>query len=129
MKHLNMNRILPFTLSVVMGSTGFAQSGSEVLIQAEVSQNVPAFWAGGNTWKARYASSKKGDFNWSLECSNRNDKDLHQKRETFTVLPDPERPLVFSSGGVNALSIRIGKWVYIEGQGDRKQDETETGRN
>jgi arylsulfatase A len=38
-------------------------------------------------------------------------------------LPDPERPLVFSSGGVDALSIRMGKWVYIEGQGDRGYQE------
>ncbi len=46
--------------------------------------------------------------------------------DSYNVLPaflgeklsDPERPLVFSSGGTGALSIRIGKWVYIDGQGD-----------
>jgi arylsulfatase A-like enzyme len=33
-------------------------------------------------------------------------------------LPDPERPLVFSSGGTGALSIRAGKWKLLVGQGD-----------
>jgi len=44
-------------------------------------------------------------------------------------LPDPERPLVFSSGGVDALSIRMGKWVYIEGQGDRGYQEMVRGKS
>jgi arylsulfatase A len=33
-------------------------------------------------------------------------------------LPDPDRPVVFSSGGTGALSIRVGKWKFIDGQGD-----------
>jgi arylsulfatase A len=33
-------------------------------------------------------------------------------------LPDPDRPLVFSSGGTSALSIRMGEWSFIDGQGD-----------
>ena len=33
-------------------------------------------------------------------------------------LPDPERPLVMSSGGTGALSIRAGKWKLLVGQGD-----------
>lgn len=33
-------------------------------------------------------------------------------------LPDANRPLVFSSGGTGALSIRKGKWKLIDGQGD-----------
>jgi len=33
-------------------------------------------------------------------------------------LPDPQRPLVFSSGGTGALSIRAGKWKLLVGQGD-----------
>ena len=35
------------------------------------------------------------------------------------ALPDPERPIVFVSGGTGALSIRAGKWKLIEGQGNR----------
>ena len=33
-------------------------------------------------------------------------------------LPDPERPVVFSSGGTGALCIRMGKWKLLDGQGD-----------
>ncbi len=33
-------------------------------------------------------------------------------------LPDPDRPVVMSSGGTGALSIRAGKWKLIDGQGD-----------
>jgi hypothetical protein len=33
-------------------------------------------------------------------------------------LPDPQRPLVMSSGGTGALSIRAGKWKLLDGQGD-----------
>jgi arylsulfatase A len=32
-------------------------------------------------------------------------------------LQDPDRPLVFSSGGQYMLSIRMGKWILIDGQG------------
>ncbi|MFT5490054.1 MAG: hypothetical protein ACI8V5_000396 [Limisphaerales bacterium] len=35
------------------------------------------------------------------------------------ALPDPNRPIVFVSGGTGALSIRAGKWKLIEGQGNR----------
>ena len=33
-------------------------------------------------------------------------------------LPHPERPVVLSSGGTGALSIRSGKWKLIDGQGN-----------
>lgn len=33
-------------------------------------------------------------------------------------LPNPERPVVMSSGGTGALSIRSGKWKLMLGQGD-----------
>ena len=41
----------------------------------------------------------------------------------------PIHYLVFSSGGVDALSIRMGKWVYIEGQGDRGYQEMVRGKS
>ena len=33
-------------------------------------------------------------------------------------LPDPDRPMMMLSGGMGALSIRVGKWKLIDGQGD-----------
>jgi hypothetical protein len=38
---------------------------------------VPAFWAGGNTWKARYASPAVGKHRFRSECSQPKDKGLH----------------------------------------------------
>jgi arylsulfatase A-like enzyme len=35
------------------------------------------------------------------------------------ALPDPDRSIVFISGGTGALALRSGKWKLIEGQGDR----------
>ncbi len=39
--------------------------------------NVPAFWAGGNKWKVRYASPMIGDHHFISECSDAKDKGLH----------------------------------------------------
>ena len=35
------------------------------------------------------------------------------------ALPDPDRPIIFISGGTGALALRSGKWKLIEGQGNR----------
>src|SRR5690349_18791713 len=40
-------------------------------------QRVPAFWAGGNVWKARYASPVTGVHRFRTECSEPNDSGLH----------------------------------------------------
>src|SRR5437016_1191690 len=38
---------------------------------------VPAFWAGGKTWKVRYASPLVGRHTFRTECSDRTDGGLH----------------------------------------------------
>src|SRR5262245_18850586 len=38
---------------------------------------VPAFWAGGNKWKVRYASPQAGIHEFRSECSDRRDVGLH----------------------------------------------------
>src|SRR5689334_9607421 len=38
---------------------------------------VPAFWAGGNTWKVRYASPLTGRHRFHTECSDANDAGLN----------------------------------------------------
>ena len=35
---------------------------------------VPAFWAGGNEWRVRYASPKAGTHTYNTICSNKDDK-------------------------------------------------------
>src|SRR3954449_13137239 len=38
---------------------------------------VPAFWAGGNAWKVRYASPVVGTHTFRSECSDASDDGLH----------------------------------------------------
>src|SRR5580700_10127416 len=40
-------------------------------------REVPAFWAGGDTWKARYASPQVGRHTWRSECGDIKDAGLH----------------------------------------------------
>src|SRR6266704_101986 len=46
---------------------------------------VPAFWAGTNVWKARYASPLVGTHHFHSECSETQDKGLHGIAGTVEV--------------------------------------------
>src|SRR5262245_24726487 len=48
---------------------------------------VPAFWAGTNVWKARYASPIAGRHRFRSECSVPADKGLHGVRGNLEVKP------------------------------------------
>lgn len=48
---------------------------------------VPAFWAGGGIWKARFASSFVGQHTFRTECSDASDKGLHGKTGAIDVRP------------------------------------------
>ena len=48
---------------------------------------VPAFWAGGNRWKARYASPVVGTYQFRSDCSQPNDAGLHGVTGKVEVKP------------------------------------------
>lgn len=48
---------------------------------------VPAFWAGGGTWKIRYASPLVGKHTFVSECSAKNDAGLHDVKGELEVVP------------------------------------------
>ena len=50
-----------------------------------VSRKVPAFWAGGKQWKARYASPLLGLHRWRSECSDSGDSGLHGVQGSIAV--------------------------------------------
>ena len=50
-------------------------------------QTVPAFWAGENTWKVRYASSKVGRQSYRTVCSDQDNAQLHGQEGTIEVTP------------------------------------------
>ena len=55
---------------------------------------VPAFWAGGSAWKARYASPQPGVHRWTSECNVVQDRGLHGGRGQVVIAPyTGENPL------------------------------------
>lgn len=50
-------------------------------------RRVPAFWAGGNVWKVRYASPAAGSHRFRLECSDVSDSGLHRLEGSVEIEP------------------------------------------
>ncbi|MDD5261061.1 MAG: DUF4038 domain-containing protein [Methylacidiphilales bacterium] len=50
-------------------------------------QVVPAFWAGGQTWKMRYASRVPGRYTYRVICSDTANSSLHGKSGTMEFSP------------------------------------------
>ncbi|MFQ6095441.1 MAG: DUF4038 domain-containing protein [Candidatus Bathyarchaeia archaeon] len=48
---------------------------------------VPAFWAGGNFWRIRYASHKVGRHHFRTICSDNSNPDLHDQEGILEVIP------------------------------------------
>src|SRR5256885_16372059 len=48
-------------------------------------RKVPAFWAGGEKWKVRYASPLIGTHRWRSECSDASDAGLHAVEATMEI--------------------------------------------
>jgi len=40
---------------------------------------VPAFWAGGGTWKVRFAATRPGTYGFRTVCSDSTDSGLHDQ--------------------------------------------------
>ena len=57
-------------------------------------QVVPAFWAGEQTWRVRYASAKVGTHRYRTVCSDVDNPDLHGQESVLEVVPyEGEHPL------------------------------------
>jgi len=63
---------------------------------------VPAFWAGGNLWKVRYASPVIGTHVFRSECSERADAGLHGVTGKIEVRPYTGRNPLYLHGPVRA---------------------------
>ena len=46
---------------------------------------VPAFWAGGNTWKVRFAPPVQGNYTFQVKCSDSANKMLNGDEQTLSV--------------------------------------------
>jgi hypothetical protein len=48
-------------------------------------ERVPAFWAGGSTWRLRYAATEPGVYGIRSVCNDRANSDLHNQTSTLKV--------------------------------------------
>jgi hypothetical protein len=67
---------------------------------------VPAFWAGSNVWKVRYASPVLGVHRFRSECSESQDKGLHGISGTVEVQPYTGRNPLYLHGPLRVASNR-----------------------
>ena len=49
------------------------------------SWKIPAFWAGGDTWKARFSAPAPGTYSYRTECSNQSDTGLDGQQGTIEI--------------------------------------------
>jgi len=52
-----------------------------------VARRVPAFWAGGDVWRVRYAATQPGRHRWRTECSDPGDGGLHGREGELEAEP------------------------------------------
>lgn len=82
------NRMVEFTFESV---TTYQDPFNEVTLDAVftdpagVRRRVPAFWAGGATWRVRYASPVTGVHRFQTECSDTRNAGLHGVRGEVTI--------------------------------------------
>lgn len=67
---------------------------------------VPAFWAGGNLWKVRYASGTPGLHRFHTVCSDGRDEGLHGVNGTVEVTPYKGKNPLFRHGPLRVLAGR-----------------------
>ena len=65
---------------------------------------VPAFWAGGNTWRVRFAAGAPGMHSWRTVCSDPSNAGLHERSGSLEAAAyDGPNPL-YRHGGVRVAA-------------------------
>ncbi|NSW53204.1 MAG: DUF4038 domain-containing protein [Anaerolineae bacterium] len=64
---------------------------------------LPAFWAGGETWKVRFAPAKPGLYRCRTECSDPANAGLHQQQETLQAAPYDGANSLIHGGGLTVM--------------------------
>jgi hypothetical protein len=76
---------------------------------------VPAFWAGGNFWKVRYASGVVGAHRFRTECSDPRDAGLHGVEGRVQVEPYDGENALYRHGPLRVAADRR-HFEYADGQ-------------
>lgn len=69
-------------------------------------ERVPAFWAGGTTWRVRYAAPESGHYRLRSSCSDSSNKDLHGQVSTLDVVPYVGKNGLYKHGSLKVASDR-----------------------
>ncbi|HEX4946712.1 MAG TPA: DUF4038 domain-containing protein [Blastocatellia bacterium] len=67
-------------------------------------RRVPAFWAGGTTWRVRYASSLTGLHRFQTECSDTSNAGLHGVRGEVTITAYTGQNPLFRHGAIRVAN-------------------------
>jgi hypothetical protein len=89
-KPLSAANRIPFEWAFTSGKK-YQDPYNEVSLDVEIldpqggKQLVPAYWAGGQTWKVRYASHTAGRYNFRTICTDSSNSDLHDQTGSITI--------------------------------------------
>jgi len=61
---------------------------------------IPAFWAGGGTWKFRFSRPQSGRYTFRTQCSDTRNQDLHNQKGTIEIVPYQGDNLLYKHGPV-----------------------------
>jgi hypothetical protein len=61
---------------------------------------VPAFWAGGSTWRVRFSPSETGHYSFKTICNDSSNRDLHGRTGTLDVAPYTGSNILYQRGAV-----------------------------
>ena len=67
-------------------------------------KTVPAFWAGGDQWKVRYASPVVGAHKYRTQCSDANDAGLHGIEDRIEIKPYTGKNPLYLHGPVRVAA-------------------------
>jgi len=74
--------------------------------QQGTSWRVPAFWAGDNVFRVRFAAPEPGVYRWRSECTKQADPGLHGRTGILTALPYHGACALYRQGRVRVAASR-----------------------
>ena len=86
----------------------------EFTAPGETRMLAPAFWAGGKTWKVRYASPETGKHSYKTICSNQDDSGLHGVEGEIEITSYAGENSLYKHGPVKT---ELGKHHFMHADG------------
>src|SRR4051794_14660057 len=67
---------------------------------------IPAFWAGEETWRVRYAPPESGTYCYRTACSDTSNPSLHGREDTMVAAPYDGTNPILRRGGLRVSADR-----------------------